>query len=36
MLLKKDAAVIDSDILQNSAEGIETVVRFGEKIGAAL
>ena len=36
MLLKKDAAVIDSDILQNSAEGTETVVRFGEKIGAAL
>ena len=36
MLLKKDAAVIDSDILQNSAEGIETVVRFGERIGHAV
>ena len=36
LLLKKDTAVIDSDILENSQNGIETVVKFGEKIGAAL
>ena len=35
LLLKKDTAVIDSDILENSQNGIETVVKFGEKIGAA-
>lgn len=35
LLLKKDAAVIDSDILENSKDGIETVVKFGEKIGNA-
>lgn len=35
VLLKKDAAILDPDILENSAEGIETVVRFGEKIGVA-
>ena len=35
LLLKKDAAVIDSDILENSENGIETVVKFGEKIGNA-
>ena len=35
LLLKKDSAVLDSDILENSRQGIETVVKFGEKIGAA-
>ena len=35
VLLKKNAAVIDEDILKNSADGIETVVRMGEKIGRA-
>jgi len=35
LLLAKDAAQIDADILKNSAENIETVVRMGEKIGAA-
>ena len=35
MLLKQDTAVIDDDILENSRNGIETVVKFGEKIGAA-
>ena len=35
LLLKKDTAVIDDDILENSRNGIETVVKFGEKIGAA-
>lgn len=33
LLLKKDAAVIDSDILENSAKGAETRVRIGEVIG---
>ena len=36
MLLKRGAAEIDGDILANSKEGIETVVRFGERIGAAV
>lgn len=35
LLLKKDTVTIDTDILENSAQGIETVVRFGEKIGCA-
>ena len=35
LLLKKDTAVLDSDILENSRQGIETVVKFGEKIGIA-
>ena len=35
LLLKKDTAVLDSDILENSRQGIETVVKFGEKIGVA-
>ena len=33
MLLEKGAAEIDRDILKNSSEGIETVVKYGEKIG---
>ncbi len=33
LLLKKDAAVIDPDILENSANGAETRVRIGEVIG---
>ena len=35
LLLEKDAAVIDPEILENSRSGLETVVRMGEKIGAA-
>ena len=35
LLLKKDTAVLDEDILENSRNGIETVVKFGEKIGTA-
>ena len=35
LLLKKDTAVLDGDILENSRNGIETVVKFGEKIGTA-
>lgn len=33
MLFGKDCVRIDEDILRNSAEGIETVVKYGEKIG---
>lgn len=33
LLLQADTVCIDSDILENSAQGIETIVRFGEKIG---
>jgi len=35
LLLKKDAVRLDADILRNSREGVETVVRYGEKIGSA-
>lgn len=35
LLLKKDTAVFDDDILENSENGIETIVKFGEKIGLA-
>ena len=33
LLLEKDAAEIDGDILENSGGGIETVVKMGEAIG---
>lgn len=33
LLFQKDAVQIDSDILENSRRGIETVVKYGEKIG---
>jgi hypothetical protein len=33
MLLKKDTVTIDRDILECSAKGMETKVRFGERIG---
>lgn len=33
--LPKNAAVIDGDILENTAQDVETIVRFGEKIGTA-
>jgi phosphatidylserine decarboxylase len=35
LLLKPNTVTVDADILENSAQGIETVVRFGEKIGFA-
>lgn len=35
ILVKKDVLEIDNDILGNSAKGIETIVRLGEKIGVA-
>lgn len=36
LLLEKDKAVIDGDLLENSRQNIETVVRMGEKIGRAV
>ena len=36
LLLEPDAAVLDSDILANSREGVETVVKAGEGIGCSL
>lgn len=33
LLLKKDSVQIDEDILENSRDQIETVVKYGEKIG---
>ena len=36
LLLGKGRAAIDGDILKNSSEGIETAVKYGEKIGEAL
>ncbi len=33
LLFERDRVVPDGDILANSAEGIETVVKYGEKIG---
>lgn len=35
MLFEKDRIAVDSDILRNSAEGNETVVKYGEKIGVS-
>jgi len=36
LLLKKDTVQMDKDILKNSQDGIETVVRMGEKIGYSV
>ena len=36
LLLQANAAKIDADILENSKENIETVVRMGERIGEAV
>lgn len=33
LLLKPETIQIDSDILENSLYGFETVVKYGEKIG---
>ena len=33
LLLQKDKAVIDKDILKNTKNGFETIVKYGEKIG---
>lgn len=36
ILVKKNAVQVDADILENSIQGIETVVKFGEKIGISV
>ena len=36
LLIKENVVQIDSDILQNSADGIETVVKYGEKIATRI
>ena len=36
LVVKENSVQIDSDILENSTEGIETIVRYGEKIGVSL
>ena len=36
LLFERDAVLPDHDILKNSAEGFETVVKFGEKIGVSV
>lgn len=36
VILPENAARLDADILENSRQGIETVVRYGEKIGISL
>ncbi|MBR3282645.1 MAG: phosphatidylserine decarboxylase [Ruminococcus sp.] len=36
LLFEKDRVIPDKDILRNSAENIETVVKYGERIGRAL
>ena len=33
LLFKKDAVAIDKDILTNTEEGFETLVKMGERIG---
>lgn len=35
LLLQKDAAVLDEDLIRNTKEGYETIVKMGEKIGTA-
>lgn len=35
LLFKPGAIRVDADIMQNSSEGYETIVKFGEKIGTA-
>ena len=34
LLVKADKVKVDEDILENSKEGIETIVKYGEKIGS--
>ena len=36
LLLKKDSVLIDSDIVKNTENGIETAVKMGEKIGVRI
>ena len=36
LLFKKDTIILDKDILNNSKDNIETIVKYGEKIGKKL
>ena len=36
LLFKKDTVIPDADVLENSAQGYETVVKIGEKVGSAV
>ncbi len=36
MLFQRDQVVFDDDIIKNSAEGYETIVKMGEKIGTTV
>jgi len=36
LLVEKDRIKIDKDILANTENGYETVVKYGEKIGEAI
>lgn len=36
LLIENERAVIDSDIISNTASGFETVVKYGEKIGTRI
>ncbi len=36
LLIRRDYVAIDNDILRNSANGVETKVKLGERIGKAL
>lgn len=36
LCLEKDRAIIDSDIIENTKNDIETVVKYGEKIGLGM
>ena len=36
LLFKKDTVIPDADLLENSAQGYETVVKIGEKVGSAV
>ena len=34
LLLQKNRALIDNDIVRNTQNGFETIVKYGEKIGS--
>lgn len=36
LLIEKNKVKLDEDIIRNTADGFETIVRYGEKIGTAL
>ena len=36
LLIKKNTAKINNDIIKQSQEGIETIVKYGERIGEKI